>query len=126
MADLPKVAPQGLQASITAGLGTFATATCMKWLPAEDAQYWVGATTLIVPVIGYFVAKFFCRIDEPEGLTQYKARLKKDLASQKKILKDKNVSTNVKKGIQEKYTSTVLRLASANQDYTPQGVVADS
>jgi hypothetical protein len=98
----------------------------MKWLPAEDAQYWVGATTLIVPVIGYFVAKFFCRIDEPEGLTQYKARLKKDLVSQKKILKDKNISEEVKKGIKEKYTSTMLRLASANQDYTSQGVVADT
>lgn len=126
MADLPKVAPQGLQASITAGLGTFATASCMKWLPAEDAQYWVGATTLIVPVIGYFIAKFFSRIDEPEGLTQYKARLKKDLVSQKKILKDKNISPTVKRGIQEKYTATMLRLASANQDYTVQGIVADS
>lgn len=125
MEDSPKIAPQGLQASITAGLGTFATASCMKWLPAEDAQYWVSATTLIVPVVGYFIAKFFCRIDEPEGLTQYKARLKKDMSSQKKILRDKNVSAEVKNSIREKYTLTVLRLASANQDYTAQGVVAE-
>lgn len=125
MEDSPKIAPQGLQASITAGLGTFATASCMKWLPAEHAQYWVSATTLLVPVIGYLVAKFFYRIDEPEGLTQYKARLKRDLSSQKKILKDKNVSAEVKNSIREKYTSTMLKLASANQDYTAQGVVAE-
>lgn len=125
MGESSKNVPQGLQASITAGLGTFATASCMQWLPPENAQYWVGATTLIVPVIGYFVARFFYRIDEPEGLTQYKARLKKDLSNQKKILKDKNISTGVKRGIQEKYTSTMLKLASANQDYTAQGVVAD-
>ncbi|KAF0863948.1 hypothetical protein [Pseudomonas sp. LD120] len=125
MEDSPKIAPQGLQASITAGLGTFATASCMKWLPAEHAQYWVSATTLLVPVIGYLVAKFFYSIDEPEGLTQYKARLKRDMASQKKIMKDKNVSEDVKKNVREKYTSTMLKLASANQDYTAQGVVAD-
>jgi len=125
MEDSPRSVPQGLQASITAGLGTFATASCMKWLPAEHAQYWVSATTLLVPVIGYFIAKFFTRIDEPEGLTQYKARLKRDMCSQKKILKDKNISAEVKESIKEKYTLTVLRLASANQDYTAQGVVAE-
>lgn len=125
MADSQKVAPQGLQASITACLGTFATASCMKWLPAEHAQYWVGATTLIVPVIGYFVAKFFCSIDEPEELTRYKARLNKDLAHQKKILKDKHITNEVKEGIRQKYTSTMLKLASANQDFTSQGVVVE-
>lgn len=125
MADSPKIAPQGLQASITAGLGTFATASCMKWLPPEHAQYWVGATTLIVPVLGYLIAKFFCRIDEPEGLTQYKAQLKRDLSSQRKMLKDNNLSAVVKDDIRKKYDSTVLRLASANQDYTPQGIVIE-
>jgi hypothetical protein len=120
----PKVAPQGLQASITAGLGTFATASCMKWLPPEHVQYWVGTATLIVPVIGYFIARVFCRIDEPEGLTQYKARLNKDLSSQRKILKDKNISPEIKAGIQEKYTLTMIKLASAHQDFTPQGIVA--
>ncbi|MCV6429384.1 hypothetical protein [Pseudomonas aeruginosa] len=125
MAESQKVAPQGLQASITAGLGTFATASCMKWIPPEHAQYWVGATTLIVPVISYFIAKFFSAIDEPDGLTQYKARLSKDLAHQKKILDDKHISDDIKAGIREKYTSTVLKLATANQDYTNQGVVVD-
>lgn len=125
MGESSRNVPQGLQASITAGLGTFATASCMHWLPPESAQYWVGATTLIVPVIGYFIARFFHRIDEPEALTQYKARLKRDLCNQKKILKDKNISTDVKNGIREKYTSTMLKLASANQDYTAHGIVAD-
>ena len=125
MADSQKKAPQGLQASITAGLGTFATASCMKWLPPEHAQYWVGATTLIVPVIGYFIAKFFSSIDEPEGLTQYKARLQKDLKHQKNILKDKNISEDDKDGVRAKYSATMLKLASANQDYTSQGLVLE-
>ena len=125
MEESQKIAPQGLQASITACLGTFATATCMKWLHSEHAQYWVGATTLVVPVIGYFVARFFCRLDEPEGLTQYKARLNKDLAHQRKMLKDKNISHDLKEDVRSKYNSTMLRLASANQDYSSQGLVVE-
>lgn len=125
MADGQKVAPQSLQASITAGLGTFATASCMKWIPPDDAQYWVGATTLIVPVISYFIAKFFSTIDEPEALTQYKARLSKDLAHQKRILKDKHISDEIKSGVREKYTETMLKLATANQDFTNKGLVVE-
>lgn len=125
MAEGQKVASQGLQASITAGLGTFATASCMKWMPPDDAQYWVGAVTLIVPVISYFITKFFSAIDEPEGLTQYKARLNKDLAHQKKILNDKHIPDEVKEGVRGKYASTMLKLATANQDFTQQGLVLE-
>lgn len=125
MAEGQKIAPQSLQASITAGLGTFATASCMKWIPAEHAQYWVGATTLLVPVIGYFIAKWFTAIDEPEGLTQYKARLNKDLVHQKKMLADKHISQEVKAGVREKYTATMLKLATANQDYNANGLVLE-
>ncbi|TDF86310.1 hypothetical protein [Pseudomonas sp. H9] len=125
MAEGQKIAPQSLQASITAGLGTFATASCMKFIPPADAQYWVGAATLIVPVIGYFIAKWFSAIDEPEGLTQYKARLNKDLVHQKKILEDKHIPEEIKEGIREKYTNTMLKLATANQDFTQQGLVLE-
>lgn len=125
MAADQKASPQGLQASITAGLGTFATASCMKWIPPDDAQYWVGATTLIIPVISYFIAKYFSAIDEPDALTQYKARLSKDLAHQKKILNDKHISDEIKAGVRDKYTQTMLKLATANQDYTNQGLVLE-
>ncbi|MEE1923216.1 hypothetical protein V0R50_13170 [Pseudomonas sp. 148P] len=125
MDDSPRKSPQGLQASVTAVLGTFATASCMKWLPAEHAQYWVGASTLIVPIVGYCIAKIFYRIDESEGLTQYKARLRRDIKSQKKILKDKYVSEAVKEGVRSKYEATILKLASANQDYTAQGIIVE-
>ncbi|MBB3103759.1 hypothetical protein [Azomonas macrocytogenes] len=125
MTDNRNTAPQGLQASITAGIGTFATASCMKWLPPEDTQYWISVCTLLSPVVGYFVAKFFCSIDEPEELTKYKAWLNKDLTNQKKILKDKNVPEDVKKEVRQKYTETTLKLASANQDYSPRGIVVN-
>lgn len=125
MADGQKIAPQSLQASVTAGLGTVATASCMKWIPPEHAQYWIGITTLIVPVIGYFVARFFSAIDEPEGLTQYKARLNKDLAHQKNILEDKYIAEDIKAGVRGKYADTMLKISTANQDYTSQGLVLE-
>lgn len=123
MSDSQKSSPQGLQASITAGIGTFATATCMKWLPAEHAQYWVGACTLLSPVVGYFIAKFFWSIDEPEELTRYKARLRRDLKHQKSILRDKHASAVVKDDIRRKYDETIVKLSTANQDYSSSGLV---
>lgn len=123
MTEPQKSAPQGLQASITAGVGTFATATCMKWLPAEHAQYWVGACTLLSPVVGYVIAKFFWSIDEPEELTRYKSRLRRDIKHQRKILKDKNVSESVKSGVRVKYEETLVKLSTANQDYSSSGLV---
>ncbi len=125
MAEGQKIAPQSLQASITAGLGTFATASCMKWIPAEHAQYWVGSVTLVVPVISYFIAKWFAGIDEPEGLTQYKAMLNKDLEHQRKMLADKHLLPEVKAAVREKYTATMLKLATANQDYRASGLVVE-
>lgn len=123
MSDAQKSAPQGLQASITAGIGTFATASCMKWLPAEHAQYWVSACTLLSPVVGYFIEKFFWSIDEPEALTRYKARLRRDLKHQKKILEDENVSDAVKADVRAKYEETLIKLSTANQDYSSDGMV---
>lgn len=118
-----KKKPQGLQATITAGLGTLATASCLKWIDPKDAQYWVVVANLVVPVIGYFFAKWFCAIDEPEGLTQYKARLDKDLASQKKVLEDKHISEDLKSEVRKKYAETMLKLVTANQDYSKDGLV---
>ncbi|HCE5541334.1 TPA: hypothetical protein NI869_005091 [Pseudomonas aeruginosa] len=125
MSDGQRTSPQEFQASVTAVLGGFVTASCLKWTPAEDAQYWAGAASLIVPIIGYLVAKWFSYIDEPDGLTRYKARLKRDLAHQKKMLKDKNVSSKVKEDIQKAYEATLVKLATANQDYTDQGLVVE-
>lgn len=125
MAEGQKTTPQGLQASITTALGTFATASCMKWIPAEHAQYWVGTVTLVVPAISYLITKFFTAIDEPEGLTQYKARLNRDLKHQKKLLKDKNVPDEVKQGVRQAYAQTLLKLSTANQHYTQQGLVVE-
>ncbi|WP_205588425.1 hypothetical protein, partial [Pseudomonas aeruginosa] len=71
------------------------------------------------------VAKWFSYIDEPDGLTRYKARLKRDLAHQRKMLKDKNVSSKVKEDIQKAYEATLVKLATANQDYTDQGLVVE-
>jgi len=98
----------------------------MKWLPPEDAQYWVGTVTLVVPAISYFLTKFFSAIDEPEGLTQYKARLNRDLKHQKKLLKDKNIPDEVKQGVRQAYTATMVALSTANQHYTPQGAVLEN
>jgi Na+/melibiose symporter-like transporter len=123
MAEGQKIAPQGLLASVTTVLGTFATASCLHWLPPEHAQYSVVATTLFVPVISYLIVRFFSSIDEPEELTRYKARLNRDLAHQKKILKDKDVPQAVKESVREKYANTMLKLSTANQDYTEQGLV---
>jgi len=126
MSDDQKKAPQGLQATITAGLGTLATASCLKWIDPKDAQYWVVVANIVVPVIGYFLAKWFCAINEPEGLTQYKARLDKDLASQKKVLEDKYTSEDLKREIQKKYDETMLKMVTANQNYTKDGLVIET
>ncbi len=64
-------------------------------------------------------------MDEPEELTRYKARLNRDLKHQKKILKDKNVPAEIKEGIKVKYGQTMLKLATANQDYNGQGLVIE-
>lgn len=125
MAETKKSGPQGLQATITAGLGAAATASCIQWIDPKYAQYWAGLASLIVPVIGYFAARVVATMDEPEELTRYKARLNRDLKHQKAILKDKNVSDDIKVGIKEKYGQTILKLATANQDYSGQGLVVD-
>lgn len=125
MANSQKVAPQGLQATITAGLGTLATASCLQWIPADQAQYWAGVASLTVPVIGYLAARIFASMDEPEELTRYKARLLRDLKHQKRILKDKNISEEIKAGISKKYEQTMLKLATANQDYNGQELITD-
>lgn len=125
MADGPKVGPQGLQASLTASLGGIATATCLKWIPPEDAQYWVAVASVVVPVIGYVVARFVASFDEPAGLTRYKTRLKRDLKSQKKILNDKNISNAIKNGVKRKYEETMIALSTANQDFKEEGIVLD-
>lgn len=125
MADTKKSAPQSLQATITAGLGAAATASCIQWIDPKYAQYWAGLASLIVPVIGYFVARLVASMDEPEELTRYKARLTRDLKHQKKILNDKNVPAEVKNGVKEKYGQTMLKLATANQDYNGKGLVIE-
>jgi hypothetical protein len=121
MADSKKSGPQGLQATITAGLGAAATATCIQWIDPKYAQYWAGLASLIVPVIGYFLARWFASMDEPEELTRYKARLKRDLKHQLKILNDRHVTDDIKKGVKKKYSETMLKLSTANQDYKEQG-----
>lgn len=125
MADTKKGGPQGLQATITAGLGAAATASCIQWIDPKYAQYWAGLASLVVPVIGYFAARVVAAMDEPEELTRYKARLNRDLKHQKAILKDKNVPDDIKEGVREKYGQTMLKLATANQDYNGQGLVID-
>lgn len=125
MANSQKVGPQGLQATVTAALGGIVTASCLKWIPAEDAQYWAGVASLIVPGIGYLIARFAASLDEPEELTRYKARLKRDLKHQNKMLKDKNVSSTLKEEIREKYSQTMLKLATANQDHDGQRLVEE-
>jgi hypothetical protein len=125
MAETKKVAPQGLQASITAGLGAAATASCIQWIEPKYAQYWAGLASLIVPVIGYFAARVVAAMDEPEELTRYKARLNRDLKHQRKMLKDKNVPNEIKDGIKVKYGQTMLKLATANQDYDGGGLVEE-
>lgn len=125
MADTKKGGPQSLQATITAGLGAAATASCIQWIDPKYAQYWAGLASLIVPVIGYFAARLVASMDEPEELTRYKARLKRDLKHQKKILKDKHVPAEIKEGIKVKYAQTMLKLATANQDYNGQTLVIE-
>lgn len=125
MADHKNGGPQSLQATITAGLGAAATASCIQWIDPRYAQYWAGLASLIVPVIGYFVARLVASMDEPEELTRYKARLNRDLKHQKKILKDKNIPSEIKEGIREKYGKTMLKLSTANQDYSGQGLVIE-
>ncbi|HBP6410101.1 hypothetical protein KZ854_13670 [Pseudomonas aeruginosa] len=125
MADLKKGGPQSLQASITAGLGAAATASCIQWIDPKYAQYWAGLASLVVPIIGYIVARLVASMDEPEELTRYKARLNRDLTHQRKILKDKNVPADVKEGIKEKYGQTMLKLATANQDYNGRELVIE-
>lgn len=121
----PKLHPQTLQATLTAALGAAVTTSCLKWIPPADAQYWVGICTFIVPGIVYFCIKWFSAFDEPAELIRYKAHLKKDLASQRKILKDKFASKALKASIALKYDETVLKLSCANQDYTSNGVVVE-
>lgn len=125
MADLRKGGPQSLQASITAGLGAAATASCIQWIDPKYAQYWAGLASLVVPIIGYIAARPVASMDEPEELTRYKARLNRDLTHQRKILKDKNVPADVKEGIKEKYGQTMLKLATANQDYNGHELVIE-
>jgi len=60
-------------------------------------------------------------MDEPEELTRYKARLKRDLKHQLKILNDRHVTDDIKKGVKKKYSETMLKLSTANQDYKEQG-----
>lgn len=125
MANSTKAGSQGLQATITAGLGAFATASCLQWLDPKYAQYWAGVASLVVPVIGYIAVRVFASMDEPEELTRYKARLDRDLKHQKKLLKDKNVSDEIKVGVREKYSQTMLKRATANQDCNAQGLIIE-
>jgi len=126
MSTEPKLQPESLQATLTAGLGAAATTTCLKWLPPEDAQYWVGICTFVVPGVVYFCIKWFSALDEPAELIRYKAHLKKDIAHQKKILKDKHASEVLKAAIRLKYDETILKLSCANQDYSSKGIVIDA
>lgn len=64
-------------------------------------------------------------MDEPEELIRYKARLNRDLKHQKKMLNDKNVPEAIKAGLRDKYGQTMLKLATANQDYKGQGLVVE-
>lgn len=125
MTDGQKVGPQGVQATITAALGGIVTASCLKWIPAEHAQYWAGIASLVVPAIGYVIARVAASMDEPEELTRYKARLKRDLRNQKRMIRDRNIPSDIKDGLREKYGQTMLKLSTANQDYTELGLVVE-
>lgn len=125
MAEDKSKAPQGWQATITAGLGTLATATCLKFIHPDHAQYCVVIANIVVPVIGYFAAKWIATFDEPGELTQYKARLKRDLENQKKVLDDPHTSEKLKEEVLKKYDETMLKMLTANQSYTKDGLVLE-
>lgn len=125
MSEDKSKSPQGWQATITAGLGTLATAACLKFIPADHAQFCVVIANLIVPVIAYFSAKWIATFDEPGELTQYKARLKRDLKNQKQVLEDAHASEELKDDVRKKYHETTLKLLTANQSYTSGGLVLE-
>ncbi|HBO5165871.1 hypothetical protein [Pseudomonas aeruginosa] len=116
--------PEGLQASITTGVGTFVTASCMKFLPPEHTQYGIVVCSLAIPFAVLFLTKIFIAYNEPQALVEYKALLKKDLRGQKKILKDKNISEKTRSDIKRKYSETLVKLSTAHQDYPDDGVAA--
>lgn len=41
------------------------------------------------------------------------------------MIRDRNIPSDVKDGIREKYGQTMLKLSTANQDYTALGLVVE-
>ena len=79
----------------------------------------------IIPVIAGIASPFIAagisriqrKVEQAPELTDYLTAYENDLKYQKKALKDKNLSAEAKADLETRYSTTVLKMATAHQDF---------
>lgn len=126
MSDSGRQGSQTVQAYATTAVGSLLTMSCMNLLPADLVQYGVVSSSLVTPFLAMYFVRIYLGVNEPAELTRYKSRLLKDMRQQAKILKSNGLSAAAKRDIQRKYDATVLKLSTANQDFSHGTIVIET
>lgn len=78
---------------------------------------------IISPYIAAMLVRLHRRLDIDPALMDLKNRLQSDLDTQEKMLNSSNLTDQTKKILQEKMESTMLRMATLNQDFSDGNIV---
>jgi nitrogen fixation/metabolism regulation signal transduction histidine kinase len=104
------------------------TATITGLLVSISALFTADLSTeakTIIPVIAGIASPFIAagisrlqrKVEQAPELTDYLTAYENDLKYQKKALKDKNLSADVRADLEKRYSNTVLKMATAHQDF---------
>lgn len=109
------------------------TATITGLLVSISALFTADLSTeakTIIPVIAGIISPFIAagisrlqrKVEQPPELTDYLSAYENDLKYQRAALKDSNLSVEVRAELEKRYSNTVLKMATAHQDFRTEAL----